>query len=347
MPGRDLQEQHDELPKLHLHRAGLRVRVFVASLLALSLGSATALAQSPAPVDKARAKEAYDRAVEAHRRGDYQRAAEEFARADAAAPSPVALGAALDDAVEADDPALGSELIERSRRGPSTPALDKSLEAAKKKFGGRAGRVKVACPAGSSCLATLDGVAIDVGKPAWARAGQHTVVVQVDGNPQTKLVEVKVTEVTEVAAEGPPPKEAPPPIAPPPPREQPPKKEPAKSIARDGLPPIVFWAGLGATVLLGGAATVIALDTKAKHSSFVKAGCDKAPEAGCDDKKSTGESEQTVANAAFAATAVVGVATVVVGLAFTDWRGRKKTAISGPIVAPVGGGATAGWVGRF
>ena len=58
-----------------------------------SAGGRDAHAQTAS--EKARAKEAYDRGVAAHERGDHQRAAEEFARADAIAPSPVALQAAL------------------------------------------------------------------------------------------------------------------------------------------------------------------------------------------------------------------------------------------------------------
>ncbi len=107
----------------------------------LVLGTTDAYAQA-AP-DVAHAKEAYARGVAAHERGDLALAAREFAAADAFAPSSVALQAALEAAVDADDPVIGGELIERSKRvaSPVPPKLAQSVDAAKKQLGGRAGRV--------------------------------------------------------------------------------------------------------------------------------------------------------------------------------------------------------------
>lgn len=76
------------------------------------------------------AKQAYDRGVSAFKRGDEKGAAQEFARADALEPTPVALQAALDAAIEADDLALASVLLERSKRAPATPGLAASITAA-------------------------------------------------------------------------------------------------------------------------------------------------------------------------------------------------------------------------
>jgi hypothetical protein len=337
-------------------------RACLSAAAALSVfATSAALAQTPA--EKARAKEAYDRGVEAHKRGDYQRAAEEFAKADAIAPSAVALQAAVDESMDADDPALGAELIERSARAPATGDLAKSLDAAKRKFAGRAGRLKVGCPEGASCLATLDGAAIAVGKPVWSRSGQHTVVVQVDGEAQTKLVDVKADQVADVTpsaksttpagtqATPPPPPPAYTPTTtgtPTSPTTPPPKGERADGTSgRKGLPPIVFWAGAGVTVLLGGASIALAVVTKSKHDEFVSAGCDQAANAGCKDKSDIGETLQILADAGFGATALAGIATIVIGVALTDW-GAKTVGTSGtPVVAPVRGGATAGWRTTF
>jgi hypothetical protein len=348
-----------------VHRIGLQMRSLrVTVVLALALLAPVASAQN----NKAEAKAAYDRGVEAHKKGNFELAAQEFARADSLAPSPVALQAALDAAVDADDPALMGELIERSQRAPATGALRASVDAAKKKVAGRAGRVAIQCPVGSTCMATLDGAPFDTKRPAWARVGQHTVVVQVDGDAQTKLVDVKPDTTVDVAAtsrkEPTPapvpapvapavePRPAPPPVAPPPPRaEEPAGPTKSDDVLRNGLPPVVFWAGVGATVLLGGATTFFALDAKSKHGAFVDAGCDKAPEVGCDKKKKDGEDAQRFANIGFAATALAGVGTVVLGIAFTDWSGRGSKSAGAtqarPIAAPIAGGAIGGLSGRF
>jgi hypothetical protein len=300
------------------------------------LASVTAPAAYAQSADsRARAKEAYDKGVEAHTRGDLQRAAEEFARADVLAPSAVALQAALDDAIDADDPALGSELVERSAREKSPPpALVKSVQNAKTKFAGRAGRVHVQCPAGSTCLATIDGAAIESTKPAWARTGQHTVVVQVDGDAQTKLVRVEADQTAEVVGtkkDGGEAKTAPPPPEPVK-KDEPEKPTTNAHDMRNGLPPIVFYAGIGLTVALGGLSTFFAVTTSSKHDEFESSGCPRANNTGCQDLKDQGQIGQTLTNAGFITTGVAAVATAIIGAAFTDWKG--------PVMGVIPGGAT-------
>lgn len=303
---------------------------------ALFLATSTAWAQAPSADARARAKEAYDRGVEAHGKGDMQKAAQEFARADSLAPSAVALQAALDAAIEADDPALGGELVERSHREKPTGQLAVSVNQAKTKFAGRAGRVHVTCPAGSTCLATIDGTPFDTTKNAWSRTGQHTVVVQVDGDPQTKLVRVEADQIVEVnVTKKIAPSDGPTPV--PTPREVPPEgptpeKEKKKS---DGLPPIFFYGGVGLTVVLAGATTFFALETASKHDEFESLGCAGANITGCSGLKDDGESSQTNTNAGLVLTSVAAVATVVIGVAFTNW----KAPVFGMAPLPGGGGA--------
>jgi hypothetical protein len=313
-------------------------------ILAAATFAAPLASAQPLGSDKARAKEAYDRGVEAHKRGDMQKAAEEFARADALAPSAVALQAALDAAAEADDVALGGELLERSAResGRETPALKSSVQTARTKLGGRAGRVRVRCPAPSKCLAKVDEKFVDVDKPVWTRSGRHTVVIQVDGEAQTKLVDLQADQLLDVApspktSEPAPtgtatsPENKPQPAPTPPPAEPKPRRE----VLKNGLPPIVFFAGLGATVLAGGVTTFLAIETSSRHDEFTNAGCDQAAFADCDDKQTVGKGLQTATNAMIGVTAVLGVLTGVVGIAFTDWHR--------PIVGP----ATRGTGGSF
>ena len=63
--------------------------------------------------ESTRAREAYDRGIAAFQRGEFAAAAREFATADAIVPSSVALHAALDAAIRADDPVLGVALLDR------------------------------------------------------------------------------------------------------------------------------------------------------------------------------------------------------------------------------------------
>jgi hypothetical protein len=295
----------------------------------LLLLTTAASAQAPSADARARAKEAYDRGVEAHGKGDMQKAAQEFAHADSLAPSAVALQAALDAAIEADDPALGSELLERSTREKPSGQLATSVTHAKTKFAARAGRVRIACPSGSTCLATLDGAPIETTKPTWSRVGQHTVVVQVDGDPQTKLVRVEADQIVEVIGTK----------AATPTRQNeaggPDVPEPKKKRFEDGLPPVFFYGGAGLTVLLAGATTYFALQTSNKHDEFENLGCTRANITGCDDLKDDGEQSQTNTNAGIVLTSVAAVATVVVGVAFTNW----KAPFFGLAPLPGGGGA--------
>lgn len=307
----------------------MKLRALSISFFIVTLAANVAYAQAPSADARARAKEAYDRGVEAHGKGDMQKAAQEFARADTLAPSAVALQAALDAAIEADDPALGAELVERSHREKASGQLAASVNQAKTKFAGRAGRVHVTCPAGSTCLATIDGAPIDTTKNAWSRTGQHTVVVQVDGEPETKLVRVEADQIVEVNAT----KKIEPSGSSP--KEPEPGGPPAEKKKFEGLPPVVFYGGAGLTVVLAGVTTFFALETSSKHDEFESLGCAGANIAGCTDLKDEGESSQTGTNAGLVLTSVAAIATVVIGVAFTNW----KAPVFGMAPLPGGGGA--------
>lgn len=285
------------------------------------------------PPDRASAKEAYDRGLEAHERGDEQTAAEEFARADALSPSPVALQAALDAAIGADDAALGAELLERSKRAPPTPTLASSITAAHLKFRGRAGRVRVTCPTGARCVARMDERPIDVDKDVWATTGKHSIVVDVDGKAQRKIVDVTAdgpVDVTPVGAPGRAPSGEPAatPVETPPPRRE-----------GEGLPRIFFYGGVGLTVGLAGVTTYFALDTKSEHDRFEDLGCARTSFPECASIKRSGVSGQHVTNVMLVLTGASAVATAVVGAVFTNWKGPLLA------LAPGGGGAT--WRATF
>jgi hypothetical protein len=323
-----------------------RLPVKRACVLVAGLAFAMALgATAHAEPDAAGAKAAYDRGLEAHRRGELHRAAEEFALADALSPSAVALQAAIDAAIGADDPALGQELIERSRREPVAPPLASSVTAAHLKFGGRAGRLRVTCPTPGACTAKVDDRTVTMEKPIWIAAGTHTVSVQLEGTTQTKPVEVPADQAIEVA---PTPRSAGAPtlvtrsvtpdalaveIA-----VQKEEQQPSHQRGRK-LPPIVFYTGVGLTVILVATSAYFAADTGDQHDAFKSTGCLRANYTNCVDLKTKGENSQTATNVAAVLAGASAIATIVVGVAFTSWNG--------PVVAAYPGGAAAGWRTSF
>lgn len=291
------------------------------SLTLLALGAfvlvaPTALAQSADA--KENAKAAYARGLRAHDAGDFRSAAAAFAEADSYAPSAAALMAALDDAVQADDPVLGAELLDRSSRETPTPALAASIANAKKKLGGRAGKVRVDCPVGAKCATTIDGRSAE--GPRWVLPGSHVVVVRMNDQPRERVVEVRAGETVVVAPDASmPPSPAPTPAPAPAPAPPP---TPAPPPSSSGLSPTIVYVGAGLTVALGGAAVVTGLLAGGKHADFVNAHCDAGPAQGCTGLKDDGERFVHITNGLLVGTAVTAVATTVIALAFTNWKGE-------------------------
>ncbi len=162
----------------------MRPLVVAALACACLLGAAPAAADPPST--DVQAHQAYERGTSAYRRKDYATAAREYAAADALSPNPVALQAAIDAAVQADDPVLGLQLLERAKGAPRTSALLSTMLVAEQKFAHRTGRIGITCPA-QPCLATIDGAAIDPSQPTVVRVGAHSVMVEsggLDDHPQ-------------------------------------------------------------------------------------------------------------------------------------------------------------------
>ena len=317
---------------------------------------------APTAAQRDRASMLYRRGLAAHDRKDFAAAARDFAEADAVAPNPVALGAALDAAVDADDPVLGAELLERaSSRGAATGDLAKSVATAKDKLGGRAGKVRAICAAGTSCTASLDGATVAPGAWTFARTGAHTIVFVVDGARESRPFELRGDESVDVTATRPGPTAAPaaplpapqPTATTPPASASPPTREPPRAPEDRGakvLPPLVFWIAAGGTVVLAGGAVGAGLMTKSKHDDFASASCPTTTSEACDDMKRDGERIQLITNAAIAGAGVGLIATTVIGLWLTDWgkpdakRGARAPAV-GFTWVPGGAAATVG--GRF
>ncbi|HEX8790828.1 MAG TPA: hypothetical protein VF765_07735 [Polyangiaceae bacterium] len=278
------------------------------------------------------AHEAYDRGTRAYRKGDYATAAREYAAADALSPSPVALQAALDAAVLADDPVIGVELIDRAKGSPRTNALALSILTAQRKFARRTGRIHVACGGAGSCIASVDGAAVDPAKPVVVRVGAHTVIVESGGAATTKDVTVGPDEVIEVApAPGAgagtatataPATAAAPASAPATETAAAPAAAAGRGEGARGISPIWFWVGLGATGIAGTATIVSGIDTANQHSSFASH-CTGGNHAGdCDTRASNGSSAQTRTNVLLGVTAGLAVLTTAT-VFFVHWHDAR------------------------
>jgi hypothetical protein len=277
------------------------------------------------------AHEAYDRGTRAYRKGDYATAAREYAAADALSPSPVALQAALDAAVLADDPVIGVELIDRAKGAPRTNALALSILTAQRKFARRTGRIHVACGGASTCIASVDGAAVDPARPVVVRVGAHTVIVDSGGTATTRDVTVGPDEVIEVApAAAPAPATAPgagSASAPAPAPAAAPATAPATTTGMAttsaeggrGISPVWFYVGLGATGIAGAATIVSGIDTANQHSHYVSR-CGTAPD--CGTLASNGQSAQTRTNVLLGVTAGLAAVTAVT-VFFVRWHDTR------------------------
>lgn len=293
------------------------------------------------------AKDAYAAGVAAHKAGDFGAAARSFARADALSPNDVALKAALDAAVKADDVLLGAELLERAKSRALGAAARASVDAATPKIAHRTGFVTVRCDA---CSAALDGKTVTLDVPNRTTLGQHTIDVSYqDGTKTSRTVTVVADDTTAVDARPPPPP-TPPPLAPPtatpptdpaPPPAQFVRDEPGRA-KRHGLPPVVFWAGVGATAAFGVAGGVFGVLTALQHGKFVDQNCPNVGTADCVSMSHTGVVEMILADVFLGVSGALAITTVIVGAAATDWS--KTPSVS---VAPGPNGLSIAVSGRF
>jgi hypothetical protein len=291
-------------------------------LVAMVLAPASAWADGGGPVaanaapDLDRARVAYDRGVRANAAGDHAGAARAFAEADALAPRPASLEAALESAMKADDAPLGAELVDRADGREPDAGLQKTLVAARRRFAGRSGKITVACNGEARCLASVDGAAADGQKPIYVTVGAHAVVVQRGDERIERLVQVRAGQTVEVGS------------------ALPPAGDAARASAGAGpngprgLSPIWFYAGAAATVVVGGVAVGSGLDAVAKHERFVDDGCGSGasgPRPGdCDERARAGESAQLRTNVLIGAAAVLAVTSVALAVFAVRWKDGKE-----------------------
>lgn len=298
--------------------------------MALSTTSATP-ARADAATDRARARDAYDRATRAYDKGDYNTAAREYAEADLIAPTNASLEAALEAAIRADDPAQGQELVLRA----ATRTLDKSTTAtvatARARFEGRAARILTECGAATTCVLSVDGVAKDPTRVLFVKHGPHTLVLQRDNERIERLVDVRQSSMvfpprSSDALAAQPAQGAAPPTTPP----SVPSTAP-DSRKNQGLSPVWFYGGAGLTAALAGLTIASALDTVSHHDKFRTAGCvsgQGAVSPSCDGLALDGKSAELRTNVGVGVTAALAVTTATLGIFFVRWQKDETTRVS-------------------
>jgi hypothetical protein len=316
-------------PRPFLLRRG--VVACVACVACVAVGTPAA-AGEPGPngaepgVDRARA--AYDRGVRAHALGDHRAAALAFAEADALAPKAASLEAALESAMKADDAVLGAELVERADGRAPDAGLRTTLEAARRRFAGRTGKIRIECGGEARCLAAVDGTAADARRPIFVGAGPHAVVVQRGDVRVERLVEAKADQIVVVTASG----------------ENANANANANTNANTnagagttgreerGISRGWFYVGLGVTAVLGGVTVISGLDAIAKHDRFKTDGCASGGTGpvpvDCGDRGAEGTRAQTRTNVLLGATALLAVTTAAIGIFAVRWKNGAEARLT-------------------
>jgi len=280
------------------------MRSLVVALLACASLAWSAPSRAQGGVD---AHDAYARGTSAFRRGDYATAAREYAAADALAPNPVALQAAIDATVLADDPVFGTTLLDRARGAARTDALLSTMLTAEHKFAHRVGRIRLLCPS-APCLGAIDGAAAVAGEPIVVRVGSHAVTLEGAGAVVQRVVTVAPDETVVVGPEPAPPVPAPSPsllpATSPPPAPRPQQLPPVAPPPRGSPSRVWLYAGLGATVAAaGGLAVAFGVDTANRHASFARTCVTTPAPSSCATLASEGQAAQLRTNVMLGVTA--------------------------------------------
>ncbi|HVU01554.1 MAG TPA: hypothetical protein VHE30_07370 [Polyangiaceae bacterium] len=331
----------------------------IGAILAVVTAAGIAHAADTAPsVEDIKAAESdFNKGREAYKATNYVEAAEYFESADSHAPNDRVLELAInarDKAGHIDRAATlaqyGLDTYPNSERvrKVASPLVDR----------GRAEMLQVTIQCDEAC-SLLDGTRLVHGAAAQRRVvyltpGDHTVrAVWSDDRAVSKNVTGKAGESQTLDFRAPPiPKkvELPPPTT----GTGAPGMDRGAEQKPFGLPPLYFWIGAGTTAALGGVTVWSGIDT------LNNPGKDKV-ERGCVGQGTScslykdGKAKELRTNLLIGATSVVGVATAIVGLFATDWRGEpekeeKATAKRGLNVSPWVSyhyGPSIGATGRF
>ncbi len=297
---------------------GMRSAVLLAFFVGASCAtSATVAAPAQATpthkVDKAtraKAGKIFRKGMRAFRRHDYAAAAKDFEDAYAIAPHPAALFNAADAHEKAGELTRAANLCARYLQ--DAPKHDKRRRKANKMIAEltpKLGRIDIDAHGAEDVEIDGEAPQLDV---TFVDPGDHVISGSFDGKRVKRQVTVVAGSLEHVLLEPPPPL-APTPAVPPPVSDESGPRDEGKT-SHGGLPPIVVYAGAGATAVLAGVTIWSGLDTNHARSEFNAHPTQQGLDAG--------QTKQTRTNVLLGATAVVGVATAVVGLFATDWKGK-------------------------
>ncbi len=328
----------------------------LAPCLALLLAAPAALAQEQPSNngDVTSAAAAFQEGQRLQLAREYARAAEFFEIADNAAPSPAALRSAIRSHQAANHLARAATLALRARdRDASDPQSAQLAASIVAELSPRLSRVHVTCS--PACTITVDRLATSGGSSEshtlFVDPGARTLETRWAGRgARTRSLDCTAGQSVELSLDAPPPEPTPPvtpppaPVVVPPPVVvvAPPPPPPVARPARRPLPPVVFWVGLAATAVSGGVLIWSHVDTLSARDAYVM----RPTEAGYND----GVSRQTRSSALVATTAVLGVATAVAGVFFTEWSGSASRERALRVVPSLGlgnGGMQVGMIGSF
>lgn len=316
------------------------VFVCAAALLgSVTAAPARAAGDTPA-IDKAtraRAAARFREGERAFRRHDYAAAADAFDEAYKIAPHPAALFNAAQAYEKAGELARAANLC--ARYLDKAPEHDKRRPKANKLLADlvpKLGRIQIDAGSGEDVQIDSKPVDLDV---TYVDPGDHVVAASFDGKPVKRHVNVVAGSLEHVLLEAPREKQGPVPQASPVSMADSDVEHDAAHKTAHGLAPAFFYTGVAATVVLGGVTVWSGLDTNSARSDY-----DQHPtQQGLDD----GLAKEHRTNILLGATAVVGVATAVVGLFATNWKPHpeKRTATRGFAVGVAPGSVVVS--GRF
>jgi hypothetical protein len=290
-----------------------------------SLVCANAEAQQEVEV----ASKAFAEGQQAQLRGEFVRAAELFEIADHAVPSGPALRSAIRNRAAAGQDVRAATLsLQAIQRYPGDADTRGVAEATITQLAPKLTRIRLVC--NDPCTVTLDGALVGAGAIAkiefFAAPGTHVVRASWPGRPQiSESIETRAGQSLEIAMT--PPREAtrpeapavpaPPPVRPlsaslPPPPVM--TYEPA-----GGLSPSVFFVGLGLTAVGGGLVYWSGSETLDERDEYERNPTRDAYDDGVKLERRT--------NLLIGATALVGAATLGIGLFATDWGGSSRVGV--------------------
>lgn len=305
------------------------VPLFVRRALVAALPLVASFVSSRAHAgDVEAAKAAYDQATHAYKQGRFEEATALFGKADDLSPSAAALEAALRAARRADKATLVLEVVRRAGRRDVGDGLRTLLDEAKSEYEGRVGKIRVEC---ARCEPLVDGKPWQAQKPRTADAGYHVVQIAAGDDAERRLVSVVAGKTTRVVFGGG--SDAP--------KEGAAAPTPAAAAAPEirGLSRGWFWAGAGATGILGALAVASAVDTANKHTAYLAAPTSQGA--------ADGAAAQTRTHVLFGFASAALVSTAVMGIFAIRWKDPDAPRSLIGAVAPTLGGAAMRLEGRF